>query len=144
VSASRLARVKRLLEIETQRVAVKERELAEAQQALQQAERRAQDAERDVRQADAKWLEAMTSADDLERASAHRRELVARVARANKEVESAATHVRVRQQAVVAARMGERRFEILIEGLQATETVRVNKAERKAADEHAARRAGAS
>lgn len=124
-------------------MAVKERELAEARRALLEAEQRVTDAEAYARSVDERWLDA-TSTELLAQASEHRRALELRVTRARRRVVAAADEVKTREAAAVAARMAERRFEILIEGFDRTEEARVRKAERRSGDEHAARKTGAT
>jgi hypothetical protein len=143
VSAARTARARKLLSIEVQRVAVKERELAEARRAMSEAEQRVTEAEVEARAADQRWLDE-TSTELLAQASEHRRGLELRVELARRRVLTAAAEVKTREAAAIAARMAERRFEILIEGFERTEETRVRKAERRLGDEHAARRTGAS
>jgi hypothetical protein len=126
--------------VETARVAVKERELAAARAALASAESAHERALSRANQAQSRWIDVETSSETLARASEHRRSLDAEVQVAAMGVARAAALVKSREEAAIAARMAERRFELLIEGIDAAEDVRARKAERKAGDEHAARK----
>lgn len=128
--------------METTRVSERERELALARRALAEVEGQLAAAAAEAVAADARWLDDETSSELLAQASARRCSLEVRVKRAQRAVTEALAEVARREQAAIAARMAERRFEILIEGFVATDDARVRKAERKAADEHASRKAG--
>lgn len=143
MTVARTARARKLLAVETSRVAARERDLALARRALEELERASARAEADARAGDTRWLEA-ASAADLQQASAHRRVLEARLGRAAQAVARAAAEVRAREAEAIAARIAERRFEILIEGFVRADAAREQKVERRAADEHAARRRNAS
>jgi len=143
VSIARTARARKLLAVETSRVAARERELAEARRALEEHQAAEARAEAAARAADTRWLE-VESAEELAQASAHRRSLETRVARAAQATARAAADVCAKELAAIAARIAERRFEILIEGFVRADTAREQKVERRAADEHAARRRDAS
>lgn len=139
MSAARIARARKLLAVETSRVAAREAELAAARRVLEDLQASVVRAEAEARAGDTRWLEA-DSADDLARASAHRRSLEARVVRATIAVTHAVADVKTKEAAAIAARIAERRFEILIEGFVRADSAREQKIERRAADEHAARR----
>lgn len=139
MSAARTARARKLLAVETSRVAARERDLALARQALEAQEAAVTRATADARAAEERWLEVST-VDDLAQASAHRHTLELRVVRAAQGVTRAAAEVRAREADAIAARIAERRFEILIEGFLRADAARAQKAERRSADEHAARR----
>jgi len=143
VSAARTTRARRLLAVETSRVAVKERELAAARRAVTELEAVAARAVADARVADSRWLDDDTSSELLAEASAHRHNLEKRVVIARGSVVRAGAEVKAREEAAIAARMAERRFEILIEGFEEADAARARKAERRSGDEHAARKGGA-
>jgi colicin import membrane protein len=143
VTIARTARARKLLAVETARVAACERDLAVARRALEEREAAAARAEADARAADSRWLDAV-SVDDLAQASAHRRALEARLVQAKQAMARAATEVRARELEAIAARIAERRFEILIEGFVRADEAREDKVERRTADEHAARRRDAT
>lgn len=143
MSIARTARARKLLAVETSRVAARERELAEARRALEEHQAAEARAEAEARAADTRWLD-VESADELAQASAHRRSLEARVVRAAEATARVADDVRAKELAAISARIAERRFEILIEGFVRTDRAREQKVERRAADEHAARRRDAS
>jgi hypothetical protein len=142
VSTARIRRARRLLAFETTRVAERERELATARRALAEVEGVLAAAVTEAEAAGARWQEDETSSEQLAWASARRVCLDIRVARARTSVSEALAEVTRRGQAAVLARMAERRFEILIEGFEATDDAKARKAERKAADEHASRKGG--
>lgn len=143
MSAARIARARRLLAVETSRVAARERDLAEARRALEAREAIVAAAESEARAADGRWLD-LDAADDLGQASAHRHALATKVLRAKSAVAEAAAEMRIKQLAAVDARIAERRFEILIEGFLRVDAAREQKVERRISDEHAARRREAS
>ncbi len=139
MTVARTARARKLLAVETSRVAARERDLALARQALEEREAEAARAEAEARAADSRWLDA-ASVDDLAQASAHRRALELRRLRAVRAVAEAAAVVRACEAAAVTARVAERKFEIMIEGFLRADAAREQKAERRSADEHAARK----
>lgn len=139
MTVARTARARKLLAVETSRVAARERDVIAARALLAEREAAAARATAEASAADSRWLD-VDSTDDLARASAHRRALEARAARAALEVARAAEELRVREAAAVVARSAERRFEILIEGFLRADAAGERKAERRIADEHAARR----
>lgn len=143
MSTARIRRARRLLAFETTRVAERERELAIARRALVEVEGLLAAAVTEADTAGTRWQEDETSSEQLAWASARRISLDIRVGRARKAVSEALAEVARRAQAAVAARMAERRFEILIEGFEATDDAKARKVERKAADEHASRKGGA-
>jgi flagellar biosynthesis chaperone FliJ len=143
VTEARTKRARKLLAVETSRVAKREGELAAARRALEEREQAATEAEAAARAADTAWLE-VSSTEELAQASARRRHLEARLVQRSHDVALAKVEVLRREEALVAARISERRFEILIEGFEQAATTRERKIERKAADEHAARRTGAT
>jgi hypothetical protein len=142
VSSARTKRARRLLAVETSRVAARERELAEARRVLVEREGSVVEAMALARAADARWLEVETSTELLAQASAHRWALEGSINRERQAVAVAAAEVKVREAAAIAARMSERRFEILIEGFDAADDARERKAERRTGDEHASRKTG--
>lgn len=143
MSAARIARARKLLAVETSRVAARERELADARRALEAREMAVTAFESEARAADGRWLD-LDAADDLGQASAHRHGLATKLVHAKAAVVLAVAEVRAREGAAVDARIAERRFEILIEGFLRAEAAREQKVERRIADEHAARRREAS
>jgi flagellar biosynthesis chaperone FliJ len=143
VTEARTKRARKLLAVETSRVVKREGELAAARRALEEREQAATEAEAAARTADTAWLE-VSSTEELAQASARRRSLEARLVQRTHDVALAKVEVLRREEALVAARISERRFEILIEGFEQAAATRERKIERKAADEHAARRTGAS
>ena len=143
MSAARTARARRLLAVETSRVAARERSLADARRALDAREAMVAAAESEARAADGRWLD-LDAADDLGQASAHRHALATKVLRAKLAVAEAAAELRIKELAAVDARIAERRFEILIEGFLRVDAAREQKVERRISDEHAARRREAS
>jgi hypothetical protein len=143
VSTARTARARKLLAVETSRVAARERDLADARLALEAREAAAAAAEAEARAADGRWLD-LDAADDLGQASAHRHALATRVLHAKRAVTEAVAEVRAKELAAIDARIAERRFEILIEGFLRADAAREQKVERRVSDEHAARRREAS
>jgi flagellar biosynthesis chaperone FliJ len=143
VTEARTRRARKLLAVETSRVAKREGELAAARRALEEREQAATEAEAAARAADTAWLD-VSSTEELAQASARRRSLEARLVQRSHDVALAKVEVMRREEALVAARISERRFEILIEGFEQAAATRERKVERKDADEHAARRTGAS
>jgi flagellar biosynthesis chaperone FliJ len=143
VSEARTKRARKLLAVETSRVVKREGELAAARRALEEREHAAAEAEAAARAADTAWLE-VSSTEELAQASARRRSLEARLVQRTHDVSLAKVEVMRREEVLVAARISERRFEILIEGFEQAAATRERKIERKEADEHAARRTGAS
>jgi flagellar biosynthesis chaperone FliJ len=141
MTQARTRRARKLLAVEASRVAERERELAMARRELEACEVASRSAADEARAADDAWLE-VSSAEDLARASARRRTLETRLVQRGLEVSRAAAAVRACEERLVAARIAERRFEILIEGFERVELARERKVERKAADEHAARKSG--
>ncbi len=136
--SARTNRVKKLLAVEASRAETKERELADARRLLDQRE--AERAAREAAFADAceRWLDVV-SVEELEQASARRTTLNAHLERARFAVASAKSELAKREAAAIAARTAERRMEILLEGFAAADAQKAVKAERKSADEHAAR-----
>ena len=63
MTVARTARARKLLAVETSRVAARERDLALARQALEEREAEAARAEAEARAADSRWLDA-ASVDD--------------------------------------------------------------------------------
>ena len=123
-------------------MATKERELAVARRGLADVEAVVVRAVAESREAESRWLDEETSTELLEQASEHRSTLETRVSAARQMVASALAEVKAREGAAIAARMAERRFEILIEGFTAADDARARKTERKSGDEHAARKTG--
>lgn len=143
MSAARTARARRLLAVETSRVAARERDLADARRALEARRAIVTAAESEARAADGRWLD-LDAADDLGQASAHRHALGTKVLRATAALAESAAEVRIKELAAVDARMAERRFEILIEGFLRADGAHEQRLERRISDEHAARRREAS
>lgn len=139
MSAARTARARKLLAFEATRVAARERELADARRALEAREASVATAEAEALAADGRWLD-LDAADDLGQASAHRHALATKVSHAKVARARAVADVNAKEAAAVEARIAERRFEILIEGFVRAEQAREQKIERRASDEHAARR----
>jgi hypothetical protein len=139
VTVARTTRARKLLAVETSRVAVRERDLAVARAVLEEHRAAEAAAEAGARAAHPRWLD-VESADELAQASAHRRALAGRVLRAAAATARALAEVNAREAAAVAARIAERRFEILIEGFLRADALREQKVERRIADEHAARK----
>lgn len=143
MSRARTLRAERLLAAERRRLAERERELADARRELEAREGALAFAASEERAAETRWLE-VSSVEELEQASSFRCALAARVVQAREGVARAASVVREKEAAAIAVRVAERRFEVLIEGFTAVAAAHARKLERKAADEHAARRAGAT
>lgn len=137
--SARTARARKLLAVESSRVAAREHDLALARRALEEKEAAAHQAASAALDAHSRWLD-VCSTSDLQEASARRQALEAQSARAADAVQQAAAVVRAREADAVAARIAERRFEILIEGFLRADAAREQKIERRNADEHAARK----
>jgi len=136
--SARTKRLERLVRVEHDRVAAKERELGEARSALAAADAATARAAGALEMGLARWADAETAAD-LADVSAHRESLRLRLAAARADAEAARREVASREKALVAARVSERRIEVLIETAQRNEAAREARLERRAADERAAR-----
>ncbi len=134
----RITRVKRLLAVESSRVATRELELVEARRELELREAAVTRLEAEHAEACDRSLE-VASVEDLERASDHRAAIHEHIVRARAAVDVAQAEVHTREAAAIRARTAERRMEILLEGFVEVDALRATKAERKSADEHAAR-----
>jgi hypothetical protein len=139
VTVARTTRARKLLAVESSRVAARERDQAVARAVLEEQGAAEAAAEAEARAADTRWLDD-ESVVELALASAHRRALEGRVLRAAAATARALAEVNAREAAAVAARIAERRFEILIEGFLRADALREQKVERRIADEHAARK----
>jgi flagellar biosynthesis chaperone FliJ len=139
--SARRQRIARILTVERNRVTVKERELVEARRLLETATAGVGKAKENFAAACDRWLDEVSIAV-LEDASDHRQTLLGRIQRAEAQEASAREVLRARERALVEARIAERRIELLLEGIDKADDVRERKAERRAADEHAARKTG--
>lgn len=138
---ARAHRLRRLQAIGHRIVVERERDLAEAERALDDARRALDAAEAALVAADAR--ETLTAdAAELAFASDHRRTLLVRVSHAARGVTRAEQRVRDARAVLVEARVDEKRFEVLADGLDARRAAAHAKAERRGADEHAARMHG--
>lgn len=125
--------------MERLRVSARERALLEAERATSVKEAIVVEREAAlVRAYDA--ISEATSSEDLVHASAHTRSLAAGLARARLEAAERRREADEQRKALVASRVGERKVEILVEGLERAEMDRVRKSDQKAADELAARK----
>jgi flagellar export protein FliJ len=140
--SARARRTARLLAFEETRVTARERELGAARRVLEHREAAVAQAIAASVLACGQWLDDATSTELLAQASAHRRTLEDRVVAARRAVTVAKEDVTRSEAALVVARMAHRRIEILIEGFEQADAQRARKADRRAADEHAARRTG--